>query len=141
MEQRRLSGSSFLVVVRVYQLDYEGIYETIDIASGHSDLSEALAKAQSIAAVRMVNEWRELDGDGKWKRESVRNHWPQVRPEWLGNALPIFADRFRDGTGWKVLEVTVAVIPTDPKSPINGDVVRAIDMMPELVAWFSKVRS
>ena len=110
------------------------------IVSGHRDFDEALARAQSVGAVRIVEEGRKRDPERQWKHAPAKNNWPKERRRWRGRKLPVFVDRLSDGTGYNAVEVAVAVIPTDPNAPINGDVVKIIDMMPELVAWFSKVQ-
>lgn len=140
IEQDRLRGSRFLVVLHRYELDYDGIGEWIEIVSGHEDLESATAIAQAVGAERLVEMGRRLDPERKWKHappESKRS-WPKVAPTWEGKRLPDFSDRLWDGVGWNAAEVAVAIIPTDPGNPINLSVIETIDMMWETVRWFER---
>ena len=65
--------------------------------------------------------------------------WPKTPSTFEGKRLPLFADRLWDGVGWNAAEVNVAIIPTDPDSPINLAVIEAIDMSFETVSWFCDV--
>jgi hypothetical protein len=51
----------------------------------------------------------------------------------------VFCDRFSDVLGWIDIEVAVAVIPTQPDTPINIDGINTIDMPYETARWFDKV--
>lgn len=139
IEQDRLRGSRFLVVLRLFDLDYSGILERIEIVSGHADVESAAAVAQMVGAQRLVELRRELDPEQKWKHAAADQigDWPKVAPAWQGKRLPGFADGFWDGVGWHALEVNVAIIPTDPDNPINIAVINTIDMMSEMVHWFT----
>lgn len=139
IEQNRLRGSRFLVVLRLHELDYTGILERIEIVSGHANVESAVVDAQMVGAQRLVELRPKLDPGQKWKHAPAHQigNWPKVPPAWDGKRLPRFADRLWDGVGWHALEVIVAIIPTDPDHPINVGVIDAIDMMSETVAWFT----
>jgi len=141
IEQDRLRGSRFLVVLRRYELDYDGLCEWIEIVSGHEDVESAVAVAQMIGAQRLVELGRELDPKRRWKHASADriSRWPKVAPVWEGKRLPVFSDRLWDDVGWHALEVNVAIIPTDPDNPINLAVINTIDMMSETVHWFTEL--
>lgn len=141
IEQDRLRGSRFLVVLRRYELDYDGITEWIEIVGGHADMESAAAAAQIAGAQRLVEIGRKLDPKREWKHTPPKAipSWPKVAPTWEGKRLPGFSDRLWDGIGWNAAEVNVAIIPTDPENPINLTVIEAIDMMWETVHWFTGV--
>lgn len=141
LEQERLHGSRFLVILRRYELDYDGITEWIEIVSGHTDVESAAAAAQLIGAQRLVEVGCGLDPKREWKHAAVPRAlpWPKVVPTWEGRHLPGFVDRLWDGVGWKALEISVAILPTDPDNPINLNVIETIDLMWETVAWFESV--
>jgi hypothetical protein len=137
VEQERLRGSQFLVVLRRYELDYDGITEWIEIVSGHTDIESAAAAAQIVGAQRLVEMGRRLDPEREWKHATPRAaSWPKVAPTWQEKRLPVFADRLWDGVGWNAAEIAVAIIPTDPGNPINLSVIETIDMMWETASWF-----
>lgn len=142
-EQERLSGSQFLVVLRRYELCYDGIMEWIEIVSGHKDVESATAAAQIVGAQRLVEMGRELDPGRSWKHGTPTGRmiapWPKIAPMLDGKRLPVFSDRLWDGVGWNAAEVGVAVIPTDPENPINLALIEAIDMTWETVCWFEDV--
>lgn len=140
LEQERLRGSTFLVVLRRYELDYDGITEWIEFVSGYADVESAVASAQIVGAQRLVEIGRRLDPERKWKHAAPKAvRWPKVVPVWEGRRLPVFVDRLWDGVGWSAAEVAVAVIPTEPDNPINLAVVETIDLMWETVSWFEGV--
>jgi hypothetical protein len=141
LEQERLRGSRFLVVLRRYELDYDGITEWIEIVSGHVDVESAAVAAQIIGAQRLVELGRRIDPKREWKHAARPGFfpWPKTAPTWEGKRLPGFVDRLWDGVGWKALEVSVAIIPTDPDNPINLAVIEAIDLMWETACWFESV--
>lgn len=140
LEQERLRGSRFLVVLRRYELDYDGITEWIELVGGHPDVEGAVASAQIVGAQRLVEMGRRLDPERKWKHDAPKGMpWPKAAPVWEGRRLPVFVDRLWDGVGWNAAEITVAIIPTNPDSPINLAVVEAIDLMWETVFWFESV--
>lgn len=141
IEQQRLRGSQFLVVLRRYELDFEGITEWIEIVSGHKDVELAAAKAQTVGAQRLVEMGRRLDPERKWMHSSPKAipSWPKVAPVWESKRLPGFSDRLWDGLGWNAVEVNVAVLPTEPEIPVNLALIEAIDMMWETVRWFQNV--
>lgn len=139
IEQDRLRGSRFLVVLRRYELDYDGITEWIEIVSGHADVESAAAAAQIVGSQRLVEMGLRLDPKREWKHATPKAMpWPKVPPAWEGKRLPTFLDRLWDGVGWNAAEVAVAIIPTDPENPINLAVIEAIDMMWETVRWFTE---
>lgn len=140
-EQARLLGSRFLVVARIYELDIDGIFETVRIESGHVDFDDAVARAQLVGSQRLVEEGIKHDNSSrKWSHDTARNRWPNVTPVWQGRPVPVFCDRLSDGSGFNAVEVSVAVIPTDPENPINAGVVNTIDLKSELVRWFDEVQ-
>jgi len=140
IEQERLRGSRFLVVMRRYELDYDGITEWIEIVSGHTDVEAATVAAQIAGAQRLVETGRKLDPDRKWKHaKPTARPWPKVAPVWEGKRLPGFVDRLWDGVGWNAAEVAVAIIPTDAENPINLAVISAIDHTGEMISWFESV--
>lgn len=137
LEQERLRGSRFLVVLYRYELDYDGISEWIEIVSGHEALESAAATAQITGVQRLAEMRSRLDPEGKWKQAaSSTGRWPKVPPVWEGERLPIFNDRLWDGVGWNAAEVAVAIVPTDPDNPINLSLIETVDMMWETVRWF-----
>jgi hypothetical protein len=140
LENARLRGSQFLIVTRIYQLDYEGIVEEVIIEGGERDLSAAIAAAQTIGAQRLVDEGLKHSRDSRpWSHEQARRHWPEHAPRWEDRALPVFSDRLADHSGYNAIEVAVAVIPTDPQTPINGALVEAVGLSWELHWWFDRV--
>lgn len=140
LEQERLRGSRFLVVLRRYELDFEGSFEWIEFVSGHTDLEGAVVSAQIVGAQAMIEMGRRLDPDRKWKHATPKpTRWPKVAPIWEGRRLPVFVDRLVDGTGWNAAEIAVAVIPAEPNNPINLGVIETIDLMWETVRWFQSV--
>lgn len=140
IEQERLRGSRFLVVLRRYELDYDGIAEWIEIVSGHTDVETAAAAAQIIGSQRLVEMGRRLDPNREWKHaEPKAMGWPKVATTWEGKRLPCFVDRLWDGVGWNAAEVAVAIIPTEPDNPINLAVIETIDLMWETARWFEQV--
>jgi hypothetical protein len=140
LEQERLRGSRFLVVLRRYELDYDGVTEWIEFVSGYADVESAVARAQIVGAQRLVEMGRRLDSERKWKHAVPKAMpWPKVAPVWEGKRLPVFVDRLWDGVGWNAAEVAVAIIPTNPDNPINLGVVEAIDLMWETASWFMDV--
>lgn len=142
IEQARLFGSAFLVVSRIYELDYDGISETVRIEAGCIDLDDAVTKACVIGAERVVEEATKHAGDNPlWSRDQARNHWPKVKPTFAGHPIPVFCERLSDHTGFNAVEISVAVIPTVPDNPINIEVVNAIGLMFELVRWFAEVQA
>lgn len=139
IEQERLRGSRFLVVLHRYELDYDGSTEWIEIVSGHADVESAVATAQIIGAQRLVEMGRRLDPKREWKHATPKAiPWPKIPPTYEGKRLPGFIDRPWDGVGWNAAEVAVAIIPTDPENPINLAVIETIDMMWETVCWFKE---
>lgn len=139
IEQDRLRGCRFLVVLRRYELDYDGITEWIEVVSGHQDVESAAATAQIVGAQRLVEMGRRLDPKREWTHATPKAMpWPKVPPVWEGKRLPGFVDRLWDGVGWNAAEVAVAIIPTDPEHPINLAVINTIDMMWETVHWFTE---
>ena len=143
IEQERLRGSRFLVVLRRYELDYDGITEWIEFVSGYTDVESAAAAAQMVGAQRLVEMGRRLDPERTWKHSTPTGRmvasWPKTAPTHDGKRLPAFADRLWDGVGWNAAEVAVAIIPTDPENPINLAVIEAIDMMWETVHWYTDI--
>lgn len=137
LEQERLRGSRFLVVLRRYELEYDGIREWIEIVSGHDSPESASATAQNVGTRRLAEMRGRLDPDYRWKQAaSSATRWPKTPPVWHGARLPIFSDHVWDGVGWNAAEVIVAIVPTDPDNPINLSVIETIDMMWETVHWF-----
>jgi hypothetical protein len=141
LEQERLRGSLFLVVTRLYELDFDGIVETITIEGGHADLNDALAHAQRACFERLVAEGLKRAWVPERPHETPRYKWPKFAPRWNGKELPVLSDRLSDGTGWNAIEVAATVIPTKPETPINIDVIDTIDMMYETARWFEEVQS
>ena len=146
IEQERLRGSRFLVVLRWYEvlsryeLDYDRITEWVEIVSGHGDVESAAATAQIVGAQRLTEMERRLDPKSEWKRSTSKAvRWPRVWPTWEGKQLPGFTGGLLDLVGWNAVEVNVAIIPTEPDSPINLAVINAIEMMDETVMWFEGV--
>lgn len=141
LEQERLRGSLFLVVTRLYELDFDGIVETITIEGGHADFNDALAHAQRACSERLVAEGLKHAWVPERPHETPRHKWPKVAPRWNGRELPVLSDRLSDGTGWNAIEVAATVIPTKPETPINIDVIDTIDMTYETARWFEEVQS
>lgn len=143
IEQERLRGSQFLVVLRRYELDYDGITEWIEIVSGYTGVESAAAAAQIAGAQRLVEMGRRLDPKRGWEHATPKGRmvapWPRNAPTFEGKRLPVFSDRLWDGVGWNAAEVAVVIIPTDANNPINLAVINAIDMMWETVRWFEDV--
>ncbi len=103
-------------------------------------MNEALAHAQIVGAHLMVEEARKHEGDATpWRHDFVRARW-SGRTGWQRMALPLFADRISDGSGWNAVDVMVAVIPTRPMEPINADLVQTIGLDFELVSWFDNLQ-
>jgi hypothetical protein len=138
-EKQRLIGSRYLVVVRIDELDYDGLSQRIEIVSGHTDLSEALARAQSVGAERIVTEGRRLDPERKWKHTVPGDQPPNTLPGRARRVLPGFFDALWDGVGWNKLTVNVAVHQGNPQDPLDAEFTKAVNMTPELVHWFSEV--
>lgn len=140
LEQQRLRGSVFLVVIRVRELAYDGYYERLEIVSGHVDIDDALAACQMKGSMQLVESGRSLDQNSKtWTHDGRASRWPAVAPKWRGRELPYFADRLTDGTGWNAVDINVAIVATHPECPIDGQFVETIGMTTELVNWFAQV--
>lgn len=140
LEQERLRGSRFLMVLRRHELQYDGLMEWVEIVGGYRDVESAVSTAQIKGAQRIVEMGRRLDPEHQMKHQKpLTPEWPRMPATWEGKSLPRFADRLSDGEGWFAIEVNAGVIPTDPDNPINQEVIDAIGMMWETVCWFKGV--
>lgn len=126
LEQARLAGSQFLTVVRIHELNIDGITDRFEIGSGFNDLGEAQRHAQWLLLDRVMKETRQLDPEQRWRAEPASRKWPWMAPMEVRVVGPVFQARTTDGTGWNALEVSVAVLPTNPALPVNIEVIRAM---------------
>lgn len=140
IEQERLCGSRFLVLLRWSQLWYDGYMESVEIVGGFQDETSAVSAARLHGAQRLIEVEQAFEPRLAFQRKApLTPGWPPTPAFWEGGDLPRFADRLWDGQGWHAIEVNAGVIPTDPDNPINLSVIEAINMMWETVFWFKEV--
>lgn len=138
LEQARLQGSQLLLVLRLRELSYDGIWQKIRIVSGHQELQDAAGVAKA-AAIRWLAQRRsEVRPYGRWRPMQHQQPWPSTAPLWQGAPLPSCLAGLCDGTGYCAIEVAAAILPTAPADPINTALIQQIDM-DELAAWFADV--
>ncbi len=134
-ERERLRGKAWLVVRYERSLDYDGIFEEVQLHEAFDESRAALDWATGIrteraAALRAAHpDWQERRRHVRWPK------MPQVAGQRVQPLLDFFVD---DGQGWGNHHVHLAVLAL-PAEPIDLELLAAIGAPEALQAHFRQV--